>query len=149
MSGQLIPAEEIDISLGPHTSYLVDDYGPQQQVWLLVVDAEVVGGVRLHLRSGDTGLETIGPNVIVADVSVEPPHRRQGHAREMLRELEVWIRNQHHLPHTASLAVETDNEPAIRLYESLGYRYLGAENPVRIASSTPSKECYVMFKPLA
>jgi ribosomal protein S18 acetylase RimI-like enzyme len=54
----------------------------------------------------------------VHDVVVEPAHRRQGLARAVLGALLEWGAEQGAL--TVWLHVETDNEPAIALYESLG-----------------------------
>jgi GNAT superfamily N-acetyltransferase len=64
------------------------------------------------------------------DVLVEPAHRRQGLARAVIGALLEWGAEQGAL--TVWLHVETGNEPAIALYESLGLevhhacRYLSA-----------------------
>jgi ribosomal protein S18 acetylase RimI-like enzyme len=52
------------------------------------------------------------------DVLVEPAHRRRGLARAVIGTLLEWGAEQGAL--TVWLHVETDNEPAIALYESLG-----------------------------
>ena len=64
------------------------------------------------------------------ELHVAPDHRRQGLAMAVLHELLEWGAEQGAT--TAWLHVETDNAPAIALYESLGFvthhtcRYLTA-----------------------
>lgn len=53
-------------------------------------------------------------------VHVEPDHRRRGHATTVIRELLEWGAELG--GSTAWLHVETDNEPALRLYGGLGFR---------------------------
>ncbi len=51
---------------------------------------------------------------------VDPEHRRTGLARTVLSELLEWGAEQGAL--TVWLHVETDNAPALALYESIGFR---------------------------
>lgn len=66
----------------------------------------------------------------IHDVLVESAHRRRGHARDVLATLLEWGAEQGAT--TAWLHVETDNQPGLALYGSLGFlthhtcRYLAA-----------------------
>jgi len=56
-------------------------------------------------------------------VEVLPPYRRKGIAMKLLTELEERLRARGATE--CYLEVRTDNEPAIRLYEKLGYEKVG------------------------
>jgi GNAT superfamily N-acetyltransferase len=76
------------------------------------------------IRSGDDVL-AIGRGVIDADwlgisaVEVDPAHRRRGLASAVMAALWQWGRD--HAARRSYLQVEADNEPALVLYEQLGY----------------------------
>ncbi|MFT4263867.1 MAG: GNAT family N-acetyltransferase [Nocardioides sp.] len=53
------------------------------------------------------------------DLHVDPAHRRQGLARRVVAELAAWGAEQG--ARTTWLHVETDNAPALALYDSLGF----------------------------
>jgi N-acetylglutamate synthase len=53
-------------------------------------------------------------------IATEPAQRRRGLARRLVRHLLAW--GQGHGARRAYLQVEADNEPALRLYEELGFR---------------------------
>ncbi len=56
----------------------------------------------------------------IHDLEVDPSHQRRGHARDVLATLLEWGAEQGAT--TAWLHVETDNEPAQALYESVGFQ---------------------------
>jgi ribosomal protein S18 acetylase RimI-like enzyme len=57
------------------------------------------------------------PNIFL--IYVEPDYRRQGIGRELMRQAEVWARLEGYSQ--ISLQVFTTNQPALDLYDSLGY----------------------------
>lgn len=84
-----------------------------------------------------------GVEADVLTVAVLPSHRRQGIAKEFMRQIEEWA-----IEHKASammLEVEISNEAAIKLYESLGYMKIS----VRMDYYGPGKDAHVMRKELS
>ncbi len=78
----------------------------------------------------------------ILTVAVLPAYRRQGIAREFMRQIEVYA-----VERKASammLEVELSNESAIKLYESLGYMKIS----VRMDYYGPGKDAHVMRKEL-
>ena len=76
----------------------------------------------------------------ILTVAVLPSHRRQGIAKEFMRQIEAYA-----LEREASalmLEVELSNESAIKLYESLGYMKIS----VRMDYYGPGKDAHVMRK---
>lgn len=61
--------------------------------------------------------------VHILNVAVDPPERRRGVARALLEEL--LDRGKAHGLALATLEVRKSNQPAIRLYEELGFRPVG------------------------
>ncbi len=81
-----------------------------------------------------------GVEADILTVAVLPSHRRQGIAREFMRQIEAYA-----LEREASalmLEVELSNESAIKLYESLGYMKIS----VRMDYYGPGKDAHVMRK---
>jgi ribosomal protein S18 acetylase RimI-like enzyme len=86
------------------------------------VELEVVDGVRALAVLADTahGRAALdGDWLGLYELEVSPSHRRRGHALDVLDRLLEWGAEQGAT--TAWLHVETDNEPALALYESLGF----------------------------
>jgi ribosomal-protein-alanine N-acetyltransferase len=84
-----------------------------------------------------------GVEADILTVAVLPSHRRQGIAREFMRQIEAYA-----LEREASalmLEVELSNESAIKLYESLGYMKIS----VRMDYYGPGKDAHVMRKELS
>jgi [ribosomal protein S18]-alanine N-acetyltransferase len=84
-----------------------------------------------------------GVEADILTVAVLPFHRRQGIAREFMRQIEAYA-----LEREASalmLEVELSNESAIKLYESLGYMKIS----VRMDYYGPGKDAHVMRKELS
>ncbi len=78
----------------------------------------------------------------ILTVAVLPDYRRQGIAKEFMRQIEAYA-----IEREASammLEVEISNEPAIKLYESLGYMKIS----VRMDYYGPGKDAHVMRKEL-
>ena len=78
----------------------------------------------------------------ILTVAVLPDYRRQGIAKEFMRQIEAYA-----IEREASammLEVELANEPAIKLYESLGYMKIS----VRMDYYGPGKDAHVMRKDL-
>ena len=79
----------------------------------------------------------------ILTVAVLPAYRRQGIAKEFMRQIEAYA-----LEREASammLEVEVSNESAIKLYESLGYMKIS----VRMDYYGPGKDAFVMRKEFA
>ena len=77
--------------------------------------SEIIGAARAVSTNGLTG---------VFDITVDPEHRRRGHARSMIDRLLGWAADRNE---EVYLQVAAVNQPAISLYESIGfverYRY--------------------------
>ncbi len=75
----------------------------------------------VDLRGVATGSATLDDDwLCVHSVTVDPEHRRRGLARLVLAELLDWGASRG--ARTVWLHVESDNAPALALYESLGFR---------------------------
>lgn len=81
----------------------------------VAVDGEIIAAARAVSTNGLTGL---------FDISVDPDHRRRGHARAMIERLRGWAADRNELVYLQVAAVNT---PAIGLYRTEGfterYRY--------------------------
>ena len=81
-----------------------------------------------------------GVEADVLTVAVLPQYRRQGIAREFMRQIEDWARSR--AASALMLEVEISNEAAIELYLSLGFMKLS----VRMNYYGPGKDAHVMRK---
>jgi ribosomal-protein-alanine N-acetyltransferase len=81
-----------------------------------------------------------GVEADILTVAVLPEYRRQGIAREFMRQIEAW--SQERQASAIMLEVELSNESAIKLYESLGYMKIS----VRMDYYGPGKDAHVMRK---
>ena len=79
----------------------------------------------------------------ILTVAVLPEYRRQGIAREFMRQIEEW--SQERGASAMMLEVEQSNESAIELYKSLGYMRIS----VRMDYYGPGKDAIVMRKDFA
>lgn len=84
-----------------------------------------------------------GVEADILTVAVLPAYRRQGIAREFMRQIEEWSRQRQ--ASAVMLEVELSNESAIKLYESLGYMKIS----VRMDYYGPGKDAHVMRKDFA
>jgi ribosomal-protein-alanine N-acetyltransferase len=81
-----------------------------------------------------------GVEADILTVAVLPDYRRQGIAKEFMRQIEEW--SQQRQASAMMLEVELSNESAIKLYESLGYMKIS----VRMDYYGPGKDAHVMRK---
>lgn len=79
----------------------------------------------------------------ILTVGVLPSHRRQGIAREFIRQIEQWSAERG--ASSVMLEVEISNDAAIALYQSLGYKKIS----VRMDYYGPGKDAHVMSKDFA
>ena len=84
-----------------------------------------------------------GVEADILTVAVLPAYRRKGIAREFMSQIEAWAATRE--ASAMMLEVELSNEPAIKLYESLGYMKIS----VRMDYYGPGKDAHVMRKELA
>ena len=84
-----------------------------------------------------------GVEADVLTVAVLPEYRRQGIAKEFMRQIEVWAKDRG--ASAMMLEVEHTNEGAIELYKSLGYMKIS----VRMDYYGPNKDAFVMRKDFA
>jgi ribosomal-protein-alanine N-acetyltransferase len=84
-----------------------------------------------------------GVEADILTVAVLPEYRRQGIAREFMRQIEEWSRERG--ASAMMLEVEQTNESAIELYKSLGYMNIS----VRMDYYGPGKDAFVMRKDFA
>jgi len=81
-----------------------------------------------------------GVEADILTVAVLPAYRRQGIAREFMRQIEAWAAERQ--ARAMMLEVEISNESAIKLYESLGYLKIS----VRMDYYSPGQDAHVMRK---
>ena len=81
-----------------------------------------------------------GVEADILTVAVLPAFRRQGIAKEFMRQIEDWASERE--ASAMMLEVELNNEAAIKLYESLGYLKIS----VRMDYYGPGKDAHVMRK---
>jgi len=84
-----------------------------------------------------------GVEADILTVAVLPEYRRQGIAREFMRQIEEWSHERG--ASAMMLEVEQSNESAIELYKSLGYLKIS----VRMDYYGPGKDAFVMRKDFA
>ena len=88
-------------------------------------------------------LPAAGVEADVLTVAVLPEYRRQGIAKEFMRQIEQWSKERG--ASAMMLEVEHTNESAIALYTSLGYMKIS----VRMDYYGPAKDAFVMRKDFA
>jgi len=84
-----------------------------------------------------------GVEADILTVAVLPEYRRQGIAKEFMRQIEAWSHERG--ASAMMLEVEHTNESAIELYKSLGYMKFS----VRMDYYGPGKDAFVMRKDFA
>jgi ribosomal protein S18 acetylase RimI-like enzyme len=112
-----------------HLESTVDRYlSSDTPLWFVTADGEEAPGHGLRQQSINIGCLWLGmaidqitgirhPNIFL--IYVEPSYRRQGIGRELMQQAEVWAKLEGYSQ--ISLQVFTTNQPAIDLYDSLGY----------------------------
>ena len=88
-------------------------------------------------------LPAAGVEADVLTVAVLPEYRRQGIAKEFMRQIEQWSKERG--ASAMMLEVEHTNESAIALYKNLGYMKIS----VRMDYYGPGKDAFVMRKDFA
>ncbi len=81
-----------------------------------------------------------GVEADILTVAVLPAYRRQGIAKEFMRQIEAWSHERQ--ASAMMLEVELSNESAIKLYEALGYMKIS----VRMDYYGPGKDAHIMRK---
>jgi len=84
-------------------------------LWLVALEGERVAGY--------IGSQSVLGEADIMNVAVDPADRRQGLARDLLNTLQQRLTEQN--IHSLTLEVRVSNQPAIALYESLGYVQVG------------------------
>ena len=83
--------------------------------WLVAMDGNVVAGY--------IGSQSVMGEADMMNVAVRPDHRRQGIAKMLVEGLvQELIKRE---VYSLTLEVRASNDPAIRLYEQLGFRQVG------------------------
>lgn len=95
---------------GPDPDLEIEEDGPRVRV-VLRVDGRDIGSGRAGLDDDWLGVHAL---------EVEPSRRGRGHGTAMMAALLAWGAERG--ASTVWLHVETDNEPALALYEALGFR---------------------------
>ena len=84
-------------------------------LWIVAVDGDTLCGY--------VGSESVMGEADMMNIAVSPDHRRQGIARELVLELIRQLKKAD--VHCLTLEVRASNEPAIALYDSLGFIQVG------------------------
>jgi ribosomal protein S18 acetylase RimI-like enzyme len=112
------------------------------------VRGEVVGMIYVWLEQAEEdAIREQLPNVpLLMQLEVHRDHRGRGIGRQLVRKAEKTLRRRGHKQ--AALAVRTDNERAIRLYDHIGYTQWGHEVVCHAFETHEAEHCYVMVKDL-
>jgi len=102
-----------------------------------------VGGVVIGMAVAEVEQRPFKKVGHIWTVEVLPPYRRMGVATRLMEELEARLRARG--ARECYLEVRTDNEPALRLYEKLGYVRIGTIRDYY----GPGKHAFLMVKDLA
>ncbi len=81
-------------------------------LWLVALDGDTVAGY--------VGSQTVLDEADMLNLAVQPDYRRRGIAKRLCRALMGNLN-----AHCLTLEVRVSNEPAIRLYHSLGFQQVG------------------------
>ena len=84
-------------------------------LWLVALDGEKLAGY--------VGSQTVCNETDMMNVAVSPEHRRQGIAEALVTDLVEKLRKIE--SHSLTLEVRASNDPAIGLYEKLGFAQVG------------------------
>ena len=119
------------------------EVGDNRLIYFAFDRGEPVGGVQLLLHRADNDPELADGRRVahVHHLRVARDRRRQGIGRWLMTRLEQEARRLGFAKLT--LGVDGWNEPAIALYEALGYRLLKEISP------TPDQRCFYLYKLLS
>ncbi len=82
-------------------------------------DRLVIGSIGFHGPPDPEGRLEVG-------YSVDPPHRRQGFAREAIRALFDWAHQTHDISRFIA-SISPTNEPSLRLTQQFGFHQIGEQ----------------------
>lgn len=86
-----------------------------------------------HLQLSPSYLPKQNHLVYIYEIYTHPKHRHQGHAKTLITHAISLVSNQSHLEQL-HLKVNSSNQPAIQLYQSLGFKHI-ATKPQAIKES--------------
>jgi ribosomal protein S18 acetylase RimI-like enzyme len=98
--------------------YLSPDVNTHLNGFVWVDNGRIVGNVTVSRNSQGS------KHWFISNVAVAKSHRRQGIARAFMETAVDFVKETR--GHVVSLQVRQGNEPAVRLYESMGFRYISA-----------------------
>ncbi|MEB3273019.1 MAG: GNAT family N-acetyltransferase [Prochlorothrix sp.] len=124
--GELFPGMDLE-----HLKGTVDSYFPQSHLWWVYSGHTPPLAQGLIPRSPPNPIAGLWLGSVVDQVSgdrhshilllyVDPAHRRQGLGRALLDQAETWAKKNH--DRQITLQVFCDNQSALALYHSQGYR---------------------------
>ena len=88
---------------------------------------------------------SVADELQLLDMASHPDHRRKGHARALLSELLRYAQREH--KRLLLLEVRQSNEPAIRLYRSLGFETTGVRRGYYSDTGEDALEMRITFDP--
>jgi len=88
---------------------------------------------------------SVADELQLLDMATHPEHRRRGHARALLNELLRYAR--HEQKRLLLLEVRQSNEPAIRLYRSMGFDTAGVRRGYYSDTGEDALEMRITFDP--
>lgn len=84
-------------------------------LWLVALDGDAVAGY--------VGSQSVMGESDMMNIAVDPNYRRQGVAAALIEELVLQLKQNDN--HCLTLEVRASNEPAVKLYEKLGFDQIG------------------------
>lgn len=84
-------------------------------LWLVALDGDAVAGY--------VGSQSVMGESDMMNIAVDPNYRRQGVAAALIEELVLQLKQNGN--HCLTLEVRASNEPAVKLYEKLGFDQIG------------------------
>lgn len=84
-------------------------------LWLVALDGDAVAGY--------VGSQSVLGESDMMNIAVDPNYRRQGVAAALIEELVLQLKQNGN--HCLTLEVRASNEPAVKLYEKLGFAQIG------------------------
>lgn len=88
---------------------------------------------------------SVADELQLLDMASHPEHRRKGHGRALLSELLRYAQREH--KRLLLLEVRQSNEPAIRLYRSLGFETTGVRRGYYSDTGEDALEMRITFDP--
>jgi len=127
------------LAAGYHALLLLGEAGPGEVVWPLRADGRVLMGYLVAMPGvGEAHL---------LNITVAPPHQRQGWARCLLDVLVCWCRERGF--ETLWLEVRASNAPAQALYARYGFHTVGQRRAYYPAGHSEREDAIVMSLPLS